>query len=141
MTKFIYPGNLPEDMQVLLMQLATEMGQWGDSDAEMKRLARVKLPLTEIPLEWFPEIDPASDDMDERDFDSYLETPIEEYPPVVIAHGHFIDGRHRVWAAREQGVEAIPTIDISCLVDSTLTGVGPMRIPRGVRIPKCRAPR
>ena len=66
---------------------------------------------------------------------------MDEYPPVVIAHGNFIDGRHRVWAAREQGEETIRAIDISCLVPPTLEGLGRMRLPRGTILPKCRLPR
>lgn len=138
---FIYPGHLPDDMQVMILDLAFTVGDLPDTDASQKRIARTKFPLMEIPLTYFPEIDPASDDNDERDFESYAETPMEEYPPVVIANGNFIDGRHRVWAAREQGEEAIKAIDISCLVPSTLEGLGPMRFPRGVKVLKCKLPR
>ena len=138
---FIYPGHLPDDMQVMILDLAFTVGDLPDTEASQSRIARTKLPLMEVPLAYFPPIDPASDDNDERDFESYAETPMEEYPPVVIANGNFIDGRHRVWAAREQGVEAIKAIDISCLVPSTLEGLGPMRFPRGARVPKCKFPR
>lgn len=135
---YVYPGELPDDMQVMLMDLAVQYGDWPDDDRGMKKLAATQLPLLIIPLDLFPEIDPASEDNDERDFESYLETPLEEYPPVVIANKHFIDGRHRVWAAREQGHSEIRAIDISCLVKPPLPGLGPMKFPRGIRIPKCR---
>ena len=138
---YIYPGHLPDDMQVMLLELAFTMGDLPDTDASQRRIARTKFPLMEVPLEFFPEIDPASEDNDERDFDSYVETPMAQYPPVVIAHGNFIDGRHRLWAAREQGEPTIKTIDISCLVPDTLEGIGPMLFPRGTRIPKCVVPR
>lgn len=138
---FIYPGHLPDDMQVMILDLAFTVGDLPDTDASSKRIARTRLPLMEIPLGFFPDIDPASDDNDERDFESYAETAMDKYPPVVIAHGNFIDGRHRVWAAREQGEETIKAIDISCLVPPTLEGLGAMRLPRGIKLPKCRLPR
>jgi hypothetical protein len=138
---FIYAGHLPDDIQVMILDLAFTFGGLPDTDASRKRIARTRLPLMEISLAYFPEIDPADDDYDCRDFESYVETPMEDYPPVVIANGNFIDGRHRVWAAREQGEETIKTVDISCLVPPTLEGLGPMRLPRGVKVPKCRLPR
>lgn len=138
---FIYLGNLPDDMQVMILDLAFTVGDLPDTDASQGRIARAKLPLMEIPLAYFPEVDPSSEDNDERDFESYVETPMEDYPPVVIANGNFIDGRHRVYAARQQGEESIKAIDISCLVPPTLEGLGPMLFPRGVRVPKCKLPR
>lgn len=135
---YIYPGNLPDDMQILIMDLAVMLGEWPDDKIGLERMAHTQFPLLKIPLKFFPEIDPESDDMDERDFESYLETPISEYPPVVIAHNHLIDGRHRVWAARKQGASTINTIDISCLVYSAIQGSGPMKFPSNVRIPKCK---
>jgi hypothetical protein len=137
---YLYPGTLPEDMQVLLMQLATEMGGWPDTPAGMKKLSHVQFPLLNVPLEFFPWVVKNSDDNDERDFDSYLDTPIAEYPPVLIAHRHFIDGKHRVWAARRQKAKTIKAIDISCIVDRGLTGVGPMFFPKKLKIPKCKMP-
>lgn len=135
---FVYLGNLPDDMQVMILEIAFTIGDLPDSEASEKRIARTKLPLMEIPLEYFPNIDPENDEGDERDYDSYVDTPMAEYPPVVIAHEKFIDGRHRVWAARQQGEETIKAIDISCLVPATMDSVGPMRLPRGTRIPKCK---
>lgn len=141
MLGFIYPGHLPDDMQVMILDLAFTVGDLPDTEGSQKRIARTKLPMMEIPLEFFPEIDPASDDNDERDFESYAKTPMDEYPPVVIAHGNFIDGRHRVWAARAQGEETIKAIDVSCLVPPTLRGLGRMLLPRGTKLQKCRLPR
>ena len=138
---FIYPGHLPDDMQVMILDLAFTVGDLLDTDASQRKIARTRLPLMEVPLAYFPEVDPASDDNDERDFESYADTPMEDYPPVVIANGNFIDGRHRVWAARQQGEDSIKVIDISCLVPSTLEGLGRMLFPRGLKTPKCRFPR
>lgn len=138
---FIYPGHLPDDMQIMILDLAFTVGHLPDTEASQKRIVRTKLPLMAIPLVYFPEVSPDSDDNDERDFESYVKTPMEEYPPIVIANGNFIDGRHRLWAARQQGVDTLKAIDISCLVSPALEGLGPMRFPVGMKIKKCKVPK
>jgi hypothetical protein len=104
-------GDLPEDMQSLLGQIAIDSRskEW-KSEASF---AKIDLPLYILPLSAFPRIDPEHDPGDDRKFEDYLNTAMEDFPPVVIAHGYFIDGRHRVWAAREKGEGEIWAVDAS----------------------------
>ena len=51
---YIYPGHLPDDMQVMILDLAFTVGDLPDTDASQKRIARTRLPLMEIPLDFFP---------------------------------------------------------------------------------------
>lgn len=94
--------NLPEDMQVLLMQMSEESGHriWEDDEVEAgKRFLDVELPVVDLRLEAFPEF--GAEDLDvERPIDPYVEMDPLDFPPVVVAHGQFMDGRHRVLASR-----------------------------------------
>jgi len=106
-------GDLPEDMQDLILQIAMDSGSIKILDEEdVKKALKINLPLYEIPVEAFPEVDVEHPD-DDRDFESYVDTPINEFPPLVVAHGYFIDGNHRLYAARAQGVETVRTLDAS----------------------------
>ena len=107
-------GELPMDMQSLLGQIAMDSGKIRFRDREDgERFKEIDLPLEMVPLTKFPAVIPGQHPEDERRFEDYLDTPIEEFPPVVVAHGYWIDGRHRVWAARVYNAESIQTIDAS----------------------------
>lgn len=106
--------DLPHDMQSLLGQIALDSGGFPmKDDADFERFKKIKLPFFMLPLDAFPKEIQGQDPGDDRSFEDYLETNIEEYPPVVIAHGYWIDGRHRLWAARTRDVKEIQTIDAS----------------------------
>lgn len=122
-------GDLPEDMQVLLSQFAQDSG--GVTD--FKGFEKIRLPVFMVPLEEFPEVPDTP--WDDRELENYLETPIEEFPPVVVAHRIFIDGGHRLWAARRQGARAIQTMDASSITGPSIRNrgfftFGPMRFRR-----------
>jgi len=129
--KKIKIGDLPEDMQVLLGQMAMDThGFPMKDDLDFERFKKIKLPLSMIPLEKFPDL--PEEPWDYREFERYLHTPIEEFPPVVIAHGMFVDGGHRLWAARKKKAEVFQTINASLVIGKSIKGpgfftLGPMR--------------
>lgn len=99
-------------MQSLLGQIAIDSGGFPmRDDADFEKFKDVDLPAFMLPLDAFPEVIPKPDWGDDRKFEDYLDTPVRDFPPLVIAHGYFIDGRHRLWSARQQGSDAIQTID------------------------------
>lgn len=106
-------SELPPDMQVLLAQIAADGGM---SESDLEQLPAVDLPVLTLPVSAFPEPDP-DHPSDERDFESYVSTPIEDYPPLVVAHGYFIDGRHRLYAAIRQGAETVRAVDAGGILD------------------------
>jgi hypothetical protein len=102
--------NLPEDMQVLLMQMSEESGHRllkEDLVVDEKRFLDTDLLRVDLSLYAFPEVR-VEDIDDERPIEPYLETDLLDFPPVVVAHGQFMDGRHRILAARMRS-ERVPT--------------------------------
>jgi GNAT superfamily N-acetyltransferase len=105
-------SELPHDMQVLIDQITEDAGvEYVADDA--------RIPVGMVPTAAFPARIQGHATGDDRQFEDYLETPTEEYPPVLIAHGYWVDGRHRLWAARTRDVEEIQTADISSLVPAS----------------------
>lgn len=126
-------SELPIDMQVLLAQIAADAGM---PEEDLERLPETDLPVRRIPVKAFP--DPLKGRPDGRGFESYAATPIEDYPPLVVAHGYFIDGRHRLYAAIRQGAETVRAIDASAILDRNFVvknrgfWIGPVKEPRPV---------
>lgn len=115
---------LPEDMQTLIWETMTA-GFPDESEEHLRlRFRRSEIPILKMPLYFFPVINPERDGRDERDWESYAKTPIEEYPPIMIAHGKLFDGRHRLWAARVQDIREITAIDVSRLLPEDVSGLG-----------------
>lgn len=98
-------ADLPEDMQCLVEQLVLD----ADEDAVIPAM----LPLGTVPLAGLPDL--PLDDL-ERGEAYALDMDPDLVPPVLIAEGHFLDGRHRSFAARARGVERIAAIDLSGIV-------------------------
>jgi hypothetical protein len=73
----------------------------------------------DLSLYAFPEVR-VEDIDDERPIEPYLEMDPLDFPPVVVAHGQFMDGRHRVLAARMRServyTPTIRTIDASRVI-------------------------
>lgn len=102
-------SEFPHDMRVLIDQITEDAGaEYTQDDAE--------IPAGMVLTESFPARIEGNEPGDDRAFEDYLETPLEDYPPVLVAHGYWIDGRHRLWAARTRDVSMIQTADISGLV-------------------------
>lgn len=119
-------SEFPHDMQVLIWQL------WEDAGEEPEN-QNPEIPAGMLPTKCFPARIEGNAPGDDREFESYLETPIEEYPPLLIAHGVWIDGRHRLWAARTRDVKEIQTADISSILPRSYVKkarfLGKMRCP------------
>jgi hypothetical protein len=102
-------SEFPHDMRVLIDQITEDAGaEYAEDDAE--------IPAGMVLTESFPAKIEGNEPGDDREFEDYLETPLEDYPPILVAHGYWIDGRHRLWAARTRGVSMIQTADISGLI-------------------------
>lgn len=124
-------SEFPHDMRVLIDQITEDAGVgYVDDDAE--------IPVGMVPTASFPARIQGHAAGDDRQFEDYLETPIEEYPPVLVAHGYWVDGRHRLWAARARGIQEIQTADISALVPRSYIEkarfLGKMRRPAGLSL-------
>jgi hypothetical protein len=121
-------SEFPHDMRVLIDQITEDAGVDYVADD-------VEIPVGMVPTSSFPARIQGQAAGDDRQFEDYLETPIEEYPPVLVAHGYWVDGRHRLWAARARNVQEIQTADISALVPASYIKkarfLGKMRRPAG----------
>ncbi len=99
-------SRLPEDMQVLLQDYFGAVGM------DLPET----LPLVQIDTHRLPAVGFEGMGSDSRG-KPYAEAMIGRHvPPVVIADGFLLDGRHRLWAARQEGLSWIWAL--------TLTGHG-----------------
>lgn len=97
--------ELPDDMQVFIGDLIEE---------ELPH----EFPLVRVSLDRIPEVPLNRRD---RGPDYALKMNPNETPPIVIADGHFLDGKHRCFAARQKGLREIWAVDLSGMVpDMTL---------------------
>ena len=96
--------ELPEDLQMLLFQIF----ELDDQDLPES------LPLVCLPLTRFPDLGFALGAYDERG-EAYARDMfgVPDLPPVVVCGKQWLDGRHRVWAAKQQGHTHIDAIDLS----------------------------
>ncbi|AOG03259.1 hypothetical protein [Bosea sp. RAC05] len=98
-------ADLPEDMQVLI-------GDFLELEEDDHPAAFL---VTLVDVDTLPYV--ALDERDRgeahaRDMD------LSETPPILIADGQFLDGKHRLFQARETGVERLPAIDLSGMVSA-----------------------
>jgi hypothetical protein len=101
--------DLPEDMQVLIADLC---GRVDDPDN-----GGVTFAVFALDISAFPVVDVEDDPRDTQYLVDYLDVPMDCFPPVLVLGEYWLDGRHRVAAARAQGIEAIDAIDVTSLVD------------------------
>ena len=93
-------ADLPDDMQTLLFELFDDEN----------RDAPEEFPLVDVAVSRFPETEWNEGDRGEdyaRDM-----MGADDLPPVVIAGDNWLDGRHRVWAAKQEGRTHIQAIDL-----------------------------
>ncbi len=115
--------QLPDDMQVLLGQIVEESGtqKYWDRLVKDDHIFTIrKIPVASIPDEPI-----GQDDGDERD-EKYARRMIgADTPPIVFYKNIWLDGKHRVWAAKKSGLKTIDAIDLSELGDLNITdGMG-----------------
>lgn len=105
---------LPEDMQVILGDylrldgITNPEGLWA-APLAVARLPRALLDDEDAPLS-AEEADAAGVD---RGVAYARAMVLDATPPIVVAHGHWLDGRHRVFAAREQQREWVWAFDLT----------------------------
>ena len=118
-------GELPEDLQVLI-------AQFFDIRQQTKELAKLEQgePMTveEWDVDKFPEVNVAAveDPGDERDERYALDIPHNEHP-ILVNGKEWLDGRHRVWAARQRGQKKIKVIDLKKYGLGPVGALGPIR--------------
>lgn len=95
-------SSLPPDMQDIVAQYL-EMAGW-----EIPAM----LPTRVIPLSAFPDMELADGYTDERGEAYAAEMIGQKVPPIVVAGNTWLDGRHRVWAARKEGRLGMVAIDL-----------------------------
>lgn len=108
-------SDLPQDMQVLLGELV-------DADWEELSSKGVSFPLLNVDINRFPDV-PMSTDY--RKPEQYEGMSSQEMPPVVLWGNYWLDGRHRVYEAKRQGMDSIPAIDVSGLQKYNNAGFKP----------------
>lgn len=96
-------ADLPYDLKVLIQQYAeTDAGEHGAVPSRLPVRTVAVRDLPAIPLDPFDRGEAHAREMDLR-----------QTPPILIANGYFLDGKHRIFRARELGVEALPAIDLT----------------------------
>lgn len=94
---------LPEDLQVLIWQFL-------DGDDGVERSPPRFLPTRLVPVAGLPVVE--LDDYD-RGRDHAHSMDLESTPPLVIAYGQFLDGKHRAFRARHLQWKALVAIDLT----------------------------
>lgn len=100
--KTVKTASLPKDMQVLIGQFVTDHNPDGKVPAD--------LPLTIVKVSELPKVPLNEDDRGEA---HAREMDLSKTPPILIADGKLLDGRHRAFIAREQGAKTLPAIDLT----------------------------
>ncbi len=99
-------AELPNDLQVLVWDLAGDfLGPQG-----LKRVEAHRFAIHRVPVNAFPRVRMWTDYRNRE----YSEAMIgREVPPVLVCGGLWLDGRNRVWAARQSGRSEVDCIDLS----------------------------
>lgn len=95
----------PDDMQVLISEIVSAT----DYADLLSRIEEHSFVLHSLPLSLFSRMRVFTDYRDQK---YALEMVGAELPPVVVCGAKLIDGRHRVWVARKQGLTEIQAIDL-----------------------------
>lgn len=114
-SQFIRFDALPPDMQVLLDDFIRGCGR----DVPIPAL----FPLVEVVVKNIPII--ALDPFD-RGPDYAFQMNLDDTPPIIVADGHFMDGKHRAHAARASGRSSLPAIDLTGLIDPRMLELNSM---------------
>lgn len=92
--------RLPKDLPMLLYQF------FEDSDNDIPK----EFPITKIPIDSFPKVPFTEGD---RGKEYAVQMIGKNLPPVIVSNGYWLDGRHRVYAAKLEGKKFIDSIDLS----------------------------
>ncbi len=119
--------DLPDDMQVLIedlvCQTAVASGTVGNDREIPDELPVIAVDIADLPD--VPVADPEADG-DDRGIPYAREMDPGEVPPILVADGLFLDGRHRVWRFRDLGLATIQAIDLTGIADPTMAAANSM---------------
>ncbi len=106
-TRLLSFDTLPPDMRVLIEDYIR-----GSRDDDVGRVPPTELPVVKVPVAGIPSVP-----LNEHDRGTAYarEMMLDNVPPIVIADGQFLDGKHRAFLARELAVETLLAIDLSGL--------------------------
>src|ERR1051325_9899870 len=97
--------SLPDDMQVLLFELVESVA----GESGLQKLETHIFKVKSLPVAILPSVSISTDSRDEQ----YAMDMIGESLPPVVVHGKkWIDGRHRVWALKQNGAAVVQSIDL-----------------------------
>jgi hypothetical protein len=102
-------ADLPQDMQSLIGDFV--LGN-GAALAIPKRLPLAIVEVASIPVVGLDPFD--------RGAEYALRMDLDETPPIVIAEGYFMDGKHRAFSARTKARRTLVAIDLSGIIDPTM---------------------
>lgn len=106
--------DLPEDMQVLIGQIAEDFApNRKTADRNWDKLDRLKFPIVKIKISAFPDVAITGSAADDRGGAIHARAMAGlSLPPIVVGGKSWYDGRHRVWIARRTGKKSIDAIDL-----------------------------
>jgi len=99
-------SDLPEDLQVLLFDLVGI----SDDGKLLKELAEHCFAVHELPIDMFPDVSVWTDYRDRTYADAMVG---QDLPPAIVCGEKWLDGRHRVWVWRRNGMKRVPCIDLA----------------------------
>lgn len=108
-------GDLPDDMVVLIMQFMEEFGnrKFLDKLDDEDGYDDLRLPVVDVDVASFPEVEMETD---YRSIQHAMEMNLDETPPVLVGKGVWLDGRHRVYKAKQDGRKTIKAVDLSSVL-------------------------
>ncbi|MGY3581444.1 hypothetical protein ACVIGB_000486 [Bradyrhizobium sp. USDA 4341] len=106
---------LPPDMQVLVSDFV--------SGQTSLRGVPEFLPLVEIAVRRIPIVELNEDD---RGTDHAMAMDLDVTPPIIVAEGHFMDGRHRSYKARLDNRSSLDAIDLTGIIDQRMLAYNSM---------------
>jgi len=114
MRRWFRLDSLPEDMQVILGDYLEASGNVDPEGLWATPVAVSRLPRVLLDDEQEPTLAQRSANRGvDRGVAYALAMRVEKTPPIVMAHGRWLDGRHRAFAARAQGVATLWAFDLS----------------------------
>ncbi len=128
---------LPADMRDIVEALVLFTAAEGGGLIANGCVVPVDLPIVDVALDDVPEVplaDPEADG-DDRGVDHARAMDPARVPPIVIADGLLLDGRHRVWRSRDLGLATIQAVDLTGIADPSaarnmcLAWIGPQGPP------------
>lgn len=124
-------NELPDDMQVLIGDIASDFApDKSTADKNWKILDHASFSILTIPVSALPRVKIGVADGDERDEEYAMSMADITIPPIVLYKDYWLDGKHRVFMARESGWSDVPAIDlheVGIQIDPKIFALGKVR--------------